>query len=150
MTSNAKALPATSIALAAPAARLAEGYTREDCQRALVGFADEGHRVADKARWLDGHTNWKADNFRRQLGRPMSNWGEELLARLQGRQRDTGERRGRVVLGPMELMNMDDAEFERAAEYVLREEQFNATEIASMRKNRAKQAALRNQVHAVN
>lgn len=65
---GARSLTATDDGLRAVAARLADGHTPEDCEHVLRVYASEARRDPASARWFNGETNWRRDNFRRALG----------------------------------------------------------------------------------
>lgn len=51
--------------------RLEEGYRVEDCEHVLSIYAHDAKADPGQARWFNGETNWRPDNFRRALGRPV-------------------------------------------------------------------------------
>lgn len=52
------------------AERLAEGRTVDECRHVLRVYAAEARRNPKAARWFNGETNWRPDNFARALGSP--------------------------------------------------------------------------------
>lgn len=67
---GALSLKPTDGALKLVAERLAEGHTAEECRHVLAVYAGDARSRPDQARWFNGETNWRPENFRRALGQP--------------------------------------------------------------------------------
>lgn len=50
------------------AERLEAGATKDECKRVLEHYAAEAKRNPSSARWFNGETNWRPQNFDRALG----------------------------------------------------------------------------------
>lgn len=62
---GSRPLKATDERLARVAARLDDGATDADCEHVLRGYAAGN----DPGSWLNGETNWRRENFDRELGK---------------------------------------------------------------------------------
>jgi len=69
---GARPLRATTERLIRIAERLESGATREDCEHVLRVYALDAARGPEQARWFNGETNWRPENFDRALGRPLA------------------------------------------------------------------------------
>ena len=65
---GSRQLRLTKDASAAVAKILKSGHSEDDCRTVLESYAAEARRKPDSARWFNGETNWRPDNFRRTLG----------------------------------------------------------------------------------
>lgn len=63
-----KPLKPTAERLLRVAERLDAGASFEECETVLRAYASEAKRNRDSARWFNGETNWRKDNFDRTLG----------------------------------------------------------------------------------
>ena len=64
-------LKATPDGLTRIAERLESGATPEDCEHVLRVYAAESGKNPGNAKWFNGQTNWRPDNFARALGQPL-------------------------------------------------------------------------------
>jgi hypothetical protein len=69
---GARPLRATDEALRRVAERLGEGYSVEDCEHVLAIYAAEARKGPESARWFNGETNWRRENFTRALGQTIA------------------------------------------------------------------------------
>ena len=65
---GSRMLAATDADLARIAERLEEGRSEDDCDHVLRVYASEARRNPGNAKWFNGQTNWRPENFARALG----------------------------------------------------------------------------------
>lgn len=51
--------------------KILDEYTADDCRHVLAVYAAEARLDPLSAKWFNGETNWRPDNFRRALGKPV-------------------------------------------------------------------------------
>jgi len=71
-------LVATEKRLMRIASLLHDGITEAECEAVLRQYAKESRERAETARWFNGDTNWRPDNFDRALGAAQVDKPDEL------------------------------------------------------------------------
>jgi uncharacterized protein YdaU (DUF1376 family) len=69
---GSRALVGNDERLTRVAERLEAGHTEQDCQHVLRVYAEEATKGPESARWFNGETNWRPDNFDRAMGRTLT------------------------------------------------------------------------------